>query len=327
MDAFVRIIRLGVMRMKYLRFIAKRLIYMIITLIITTFVIFLLLHTFGADPIMTICANKTVSAEMKQSIVESYHLDESVFSQYCIWLKGVVKGDFGLSYVGKQSVGMSIMSKMTVTIGLILGTMIISFVIALPIGLLQAVKAGRKTDQILSVLLLILASTPSFLLGLISLLIVSKFLPGYPVSGGFSSFGGFITRISIPCVVLSFVNIGLLSRLMRSSAIDELNKHYVVTSKAKGMAFNKILKGDVVPNSIIPVLTVASIMIGGIISESMLVEKVFSLPGLGSMLVKAVSENDFPITMAITLILLILFMVSSLIMDIVYTFVDPRVKL
>lgn len=313
--------------MKYLRFIAKRLLYMVLTLVLTTFVIFILLHTFGANPVMTICGNKTVSEEMKQSIIENYHLNENIISQYCTWLKGVFIGDFGISYVGKQSVGAAIIQKTPVTVGLIAGTMFISFLVSIPIGLLQAVKAGQKIDQIVSVLLVILSSTPSFLLGLISLLLVPIVLPGYPISGGYTDFGGFLTRISIPCIVLSFVNIGLLSRLMRSSAVEEMSKHYVITSKAKGMAFKKILIGDIVPNSIIPVLTVASVMIGGIISESMLVEKVFSLPGLGSMLVKAVSENDFPVTMAITLIMLVLFMVSSLVMDIVYTLIDPRVKL
>lgn len=300
---------------------------MMLTLLITTFVIFILLHIFGADPLMTICANKTVSEDMKQSIIKKYDLDKNVCSQYFIWLKNSITGDFGTSYVSKQSVTAELVNKMPVTVALIVGTMLISFIVALPIGVIQAVMAGRKADQILSILLLMLSSTPSFLLGLMALLVVPKILPGYSISGGYSDFGEFISRISVPCIVLSFVNIGLLSRLMRNSAIEEMGKHYVVTAKAKGMTFRKILLGDVLPNSIIPVLTVASVMIGGIVSESMLVEQVFSLPGMGSMLVKAVSENDFPITLAITSVMLVLFMVSSMIMDVIYTLIDPRVSL
>lgn len=300
---------------------------MMITLLITSFVIYLLLYIFGADPLLTICANKTVDSDMKQAIIEKYNLDKSVVEQYLIWLKGFLTGDFGISYVSKQSVTGEILNKMPVTIAIIVGTMLISFVIAIPIGIVQAIFAGRKPDQILSIMLLLLASTPSFLLGLIAVISIPHILPGYSISGGYNNIVGFLSRVSVPCFVLSFVNIGLLSRLMRNSAVGEMNQNYVITAKAKGISFRKIIIGDIVPNSIIPVLTVGSIMIGGIISESMLVEKVFSLPGLGSMLVNAVSENDFPITMAITMIMLIIFMISSMITDIVYTLIDPRVKL
>lgn len=313
--------------MKYLRFITKRICYMLITLLITSFVIFFLLHVFGTKPIITINAGKTVSDEILKSTEAKFNLNKNLITQYGIWLKDSVTGDFGISYVSKQSVTNEIVAKLPVTAAIIFGTMLISMLIALPLGLIQAVFAGKKLDQILSILLVVFASVPSFLLGLIALLIIPYILPGYNVSGGYNNMGEFISRVSVPCVVLAFINIGILSRIMRSSAVEELNKHYVTTAKAKGMPFRKILFGDVVPNSIIPVLTVSSVMIGGIVSESMLVEQIFSLPGLGSMLVKAVSENDFPVTMAITVILLILFMISSLITDVIYTLIDPRVSL
>ncbi len=313
--------------MKYLRFIGKRLIHMVITLIITSFVIFMLLHVFGAEPIMTINAGKTVNEATMNSTMEAYNLDKNIMVQYGIWLKNSIKGDFGMSYVSKQPVAADILNKIPLTATLIFGTLIFSLLVALPIGVIQAVFAGSKLDQILSVLLVFLASVPSFLLGLLALIFVSKVMPDYAISGGYNNFGEFFSRVSVPCVVLAFINIGILSRIMKSSAVEEMNKHYVVTAKAKGMPFKRIILSDVVPNSIIPALTVASVMVGGIVSESMLVEQIFSLPGLGSMLVKAVSENDFPITMAITVILLILFMVSSLITDIIYTLIDPRVSL
>ncbi|MDO4168066.1 MAG: ABC transporter permease [Eubacteriales bacterium] len=313
--------------MKYVKFISKRVLYMLITLFITSFVIFFLLHIFGADPILTICANKNVDGTIKDAMRKQYHLDQPLIEQYFIWLKGAVCGDFGVSYVGKLQVGTEIMNKVPVTAALIIGTSLCSFLLAIPLGVIQSVFAGRKLDTGIMVVLLVLASTPSFLLGLIALLIVPQILPGYSISGGYSNTAEFLSRVSIPCIVLSFVNIALLARLMRNSIVEQMNQNYVMTARAKGFSYMRTMLGHIVPNSIIPVLTVGSIMIGGIVSESMLVEQVFSLPGMGSILIKAISENDFPITMAITMIMLIIFMVCSMMIDIIYTLIDPRVEL
>lgn len=313
--------------MRYVKFILKRLFYMLITLFITSFVVFILLHMFGADPIMTICANKNVDGTIKEAMREQYHLNQPLLEQYVIWLKSAVCGDFGVSYVSKLQVNMEIMNKAPVTAALILGTSVFSFLLAIPIGIIQSMFAGRKLDTGIHIALLILASTPSFLLGLIALLVIPKILPGYAISGGYENMTEFLSRVSIPCIVLSFVNIALLARLMRNSIVEQMDQNYVMTARAKGISYIRTMFMHIVPNSIIPVLTVGSIMIGGIVSESMLVEQVFSLPGMGSILIKAISENDFPITMAITVIMLIIFMVCSLIVDIVYTRIDPRVEL
>lgn len=313
--------------MKYGKFLLKRIIYMVVTLLITSMVIFFLLHVFGADPLMTILANKTVDDASKAVIIEKFNLDKPIIEQYFIWLKGFVVGDFGVSYISKVPVASEVTAKMPVTGALIVGTMLISFLISIPLGMYQASRAGRKSDQTINIVLILFASTPSFLLGLIAVIGSQYLMPGYAISGGYSNTMEFISRISVPCLVLSFINIGLITRLMRNSALDELNKSYHMALQAKGMPGNKIIIGNILPNSIIPVLTVASVMIGGIVSESMLVEQTFSLPGLGSMMVTSVSSNDFPTTMTITMILLIVFMISSLFVDILFTLIDPRIKL
>lgn len=313
--------------MKYAVYLLKRIGILIITLVIVSFVVFMLIRASGKDPMITLIGSKTVSDEVRQTTMEKYNLDKPVVEQYLIWIDGVTKGDWGTSFQTKQPVLDSIAERVPVTIGLVFFSMLIAIVIAIPFGIICALHNNTIIDQIISTIMLVFTSTPSFLAAILFLVMIPKIMPGYAITGSIYSVGDYISRISVPSIVLSLFSIALLARILKSSVIEQLKSSYVMVAKAKGLSTFQIMKRHVLRNSIIPLLTIASTMIGGGIGGAVLVERIFTLPGLGSLLLESINSYDFPVVQAIVMIMLTIFLVSSLFVDFLYAIIDPRVKL
>ena len=220
-----------------------------------------------------------------------------------------------------------IMTRLPVTFGMVILSAIIGSVIAVIMGVTAALRRGKPADAGISSLMLVLSGTPSFLICILVLLFMTKYVPNYSFIGTFSNFGEFLQRIIIPSVIMSLTFIAMLGRITRSNMISQLQSPYINTAIAKGLSRGKITYKHAFHNAIIPVITVAGYMIAGSIGSTVIVEQVFSLPGIGGLLITAIEQNNFPIVQILVLFMLVAYLAMSFIVDILYTVLDPRVEL
>ncbi len=204
---------------------------------------------------------------------------------------------------------------------------ILGTVIAILIGVLAAMKRGTWIDSALSTLMLVISSIPTFVLSILAILFLLKYVPGYSFIGTYSNTAEFISRISVPGIIMAVGLVATLGRVTRSSMISQLQAPYMITAKAKGLGkFNKTFK-HAFHNAVIPVLTVAGYMFAGAIGSTVLIEQIFSLPGIGGMLVTGIQQNNYPIVQVLVLVMLVSYLIMSFVVDILYAVVDPRVEM
>jgi peptide/nickel transport system permease protein len=314
--------------MRYLKFFSQRLLFMAFTMIVVSFLVFLMLRASGVNPLDVLLGEKkTSTVEVKAQLAEQYHLNKPLTRQYLIWLKGAVGGDFGADYIKKQSVVSLIGARVQVTVGLVVMGMGIAILIAIPFGIISAVFKNTWVDHLISFIMLVLTSTPGFLVAIVALVLISKFMPSYHIVGTYSNFGQFLSRLLLPSLCMSLGTLALIGRITRSSMISTMQADFMVTTKAKGMGSGNIVIKHGFHNSVIPVLTISALMVGGAVAATVLVEQVFSLPGLGTLLTDSIMKYNYPVIQALTLLMLVIFQVISLIVDFVYVFIDPRIKI
>lgn len=314
--------------MKMIQYIFKRIVVMCFTLLIVSFLLFLALHLAGTDPLGVIIGEKqNISEQAREELRRQFYLDRPILEQYFIWLKSAVQGDFGIDYVQKVPVTQLIGGRSAVTIGMVFFSMLFSIIIAIPLGMISAIKKNTPIDSAISFVMLVLTSIPGFLMAMVMLVLLTKFVPGFQSIGTYRSTAEFLQRIMGPSICLAFGNVALIGRVTRNAMVEQMSADYVVTCKAKGISSTRLILSHVLKNSIIPIFTITAMMVGVMVGASVLVEQIFSLPGLGGLLSTACLKNNYPVIMALTLILLIIFQVTNLFADIMYTIIDPRIKL
>lgn len=185
----------------------------------------------------------------------------------------------------------------------------------------------RMSDAAISGLMLVLSGAPSFLVSILILIFMTKYVPGYSFIGTYTNFGEFLQRIMIPSLIMALTFVAMLGRITRSNMINQLQSPYIATAAAKGLKQSNITYKHAFHNAVIPVITVAGYMIAGSIGSTVIVEQVFSLPGIGGLLISAIEENNFPIVQILVLFMLGAYLVMSFVIDILYTVLDPRVDL
>lgn len=308
------------------KFILKRFGQLIIILIISSILIFLMVRLSRTDPVAVILGGKQTSAETVREVKEKFGLDKSLPEQYFAWITGMVRGDFGLSFKYQQEVSALIAGRIPVTLGLVFMGSVMALIIAIPLGVLCAVRQGTWIDKLGSVFSLILAGSPPFLTSIIMILIISKVTPDYPFTGGFTTAAEYFQRLALPSAALACVMIALACRVTRSSMIEQRSAPYTQTAIAKGVPDYKIIWKHNLKNAIIPVIAVVSVQIGGMVVGAVLVENVFSLAGLGTLLVDSIKTSDYAIVQDITMLLIFMFLVISTAVDIIYAAIDPRIQ-
>ena len=303
--------------MAYVKYILKKLIQIVVITFLVSLLVFFSLRLNPTSPLTVIIGNKQSTPELQQQYTEQFDLDEPLLKQYIIWLKGIAHGDLGIDYVQKQPILNQIIDRIPITIGLVLFSTILGTVIAILIGVLAAMKRGTWIDSALSTLMLVISS----------ILFLSKYVPGYSFIGTYSNTAEFISRISVPGIIMAIGLVATLGRVTRSSMISQLQAPYMITAKAKGLGkFNKTFK-HAFHNAVIPVLTVAGYMFAGAIGSTVLIEQIFSLPGIGGMLVTGIQQNNYPIVQVLVLVMLVSYLIMSFVVDILYAVVDPRVEM
>jgi peptide/nickel transport system permease protein len=292
-------------------------------MLVVSFVVFFLLRLSGSDPVMTLLGTKQATPELVAALREQYHLDDPLLLQYFHWVQGVVTGNLGTDYVYRQDISMLILSRIPVTIGLVLISSAIGIFVAIIMGIISALNRNGPIDKIISVLMLVLSSAPSFVVSILVLIILSNF--GISFVGALHSFSDYISRITIPACVMSLHMVAMLGRITRTSMITQLQSPYITTATAKGLPGAAVTFKHAFHNAVIPVLTIAGLMIASSVGGTVLIEQIFSLPGIGGLLVEGIQMGNYPIVQILVIFMLGVYLVMSFVVDLLYNIVDPRV--
>jgi len=258
-------------------------------------------------------------------------LDKPIWVQYFTWLGNAVSGDLGFSLDTGRSVAELLGERIGPTVYLMGLSLLLSVLIAIPLGLFAAVRKGRLADYTASVVSLGAVCTPPFFLGILGIYIFSLKLGLLPSSGmstpGEVGFVDSLQHLIMPLLILGFSGSGALTRYVRSSVIAELHSDYVRTAEAKGVSATGVVTKHVLRNALIPVITIIALSLPGLLAGAVVIETVFAWPGMGQLAIAAFNGRDYPVIIGFALFFSIMVLVSNLIADLLYTLVDPRVKL
>ena len=310
------------------RFIAKRIISVIPVLIIVSIVIFSLIHLVPGDPATAMLGDLATEEDIAALRIRM-GLDKPLIEQYFIWIGNIFHGDFGMSVVNNETVGSLIISHIRPTISLAIYALVIAAVIAIPLGMIASRKKGSAIDHVVSVISLAGISLPSFLLGLFLMLLFSVKFRIFPVSGYKEISEGFLEHIrslTLPAIALGFMNAALMMRMTRASMLEVLGSDYIKMAKAKGVKEFSLLTKHAFKNTLVTLITIFGQSIVQALSGAAVVESLFAVPGLGQLMVNSIGRRDYYVIQAIILLIAVINVVINMIIDILYGFVDPRVR-
>lgn len=303
-------------------YILRRIGQSIIVLIGVSLIAFLLLYAVPADP-ARIIAGPHATQQVVEQIRKNLGLNLPIYQQYLVYMWHLLQGNLGTSYIFSQPVSLLIGQRMGATAELALGCWIMELVIGIPLGIYTARRANTKRAILVSALALVGISVPVYWLGLILLVLFGFKLQWLPL-GGFG--GGAIQYLILPAVTYGITGAAYYTRLLHSSMIDIMNQDYIRTARAKGAAENRVIYRHVLRNALIPVTTFAGLDIGTLLAGVVLVEETFNWPGMGLLSVQSIGNQDIPVIMGTVLLLAVFVVLFNLIVDIVYGFLDPRIR-
>ena len=306
--------------------IAIRLGQMVIVLIGISFITYLLVYLAPGDPAragFTISGVIPTEAEV-EAMRQTLGLDQPFLVQYWNWLTACLQGDFGTSYTVAQGkpVAAVLLTRLWPTIKLALLALAIMLVFSVPLGILSAVHQNKPIDYIVRALTFFGVSVPGFWVGLILILVFAVTLGLVPAI----SSGGDLRSLILPACTLAFAMTAKYTRQVRTAVLEELNQDYVVGARARGVSERKILWRNVLPNSMLPLITLLGLSMGSLLGGTAVVEVIFSYPGMGNLAVNAITAYDFPVIQAYVLWVALIYMVINLVVDISYNFIDPRMR-
>lgn len=306
------------------RFLVRRLAYLGPVLLGITFFAFLLIHIAPGDPVFLILGDEYSNVELREQVRADLGLDAPVLIQYARWLGRLVLADMGTSIFSNLPVADLVFGRLPVTLQLAGVTLLIAVIVGIGAGVISAVNGGRWIDSSLRVLATVGIAVPVFWLGIMLILVFSLHLNWLPAGGGPARHG--LKALILPSIALSASFAALLTRIVRSEVLDALQQDYVRTARAKGLRPATIYYGHTLKNALIPVITVIGTQLGILLSGAVLTEHVFSLPGLGSLLIDSIYRRDFPLIQGALLVIGAFFVLVNLFVDMAYALVDPRVR-
>ncbi len=306
------------------RTLAKRLLQMIIVLFGISFFTFCLTYLAPGDPVRTMyAASGTMpSEEIIEATRDEMGLNDPFLMQYARWLGNCLKGDFGTSYSMNQPVLSIIGEKIVPTLKLAFLSLLIMLAVAVPFGVIAAVKQNRPIDYLIRGCTFLGVSIPNFWVGLLLLYLFALKLGLLPVV----STGNGISKIILPAITLAFAMSAKYTRQVRTAVLEELNQDYVVGARARGIDERTILWRHVFPNALLPLVTLLGLSLGSLLGGTAVVEVIFSYPGLGNLAVSAITAYDYPLIQAYVLWIALIYMVINLIVDLSYDLLDPRIR-
>jgi peptide/nickel transport system permease protein len=308
-----------------IRFLGRRLVHTLPVIVGITLASFVLIHLVPGDPIRIMLGGKAPQARIDE-INHELKLDRPLPQQYIAFVGGATHGDLGESIILRRPVSSVVGERLGPSIFLLVYGTLIGIVIAVPLGIVSALKRNRLPDHAIRLLTLIAFAMPSFWLGLILIRKFSLDLGLFPVSGYGQGFFGHVHSLTLPSLTIGLFLASMLIRSLRSSLVDVLGAEYIEAARARGLSETRIVLKHGLRNSLIATITVLAVNLGWLIGGAVVIEKVFDIPGLGQLLVESVFTRDFPVIQALTLVFGLLVIVINLLSDLSYALIDPRVR-
>jgi peptide/nickel transport system permease protein len=309
-------------------YIVQRLLIAIPTLIITSMVIFGILAAAPGDPLAQLATNPDVPAEVRLQIRHQYGLDQPTPIRYVKWATSFVQGNWGYSFASRIDVSKLILQRLPTDLWVVGVAYLCALLIALPVGVLAAVKQYSFFDQLATTFAFIGFSLPTFFTGLLLIIVFSISLGWLPfIYNTTATAPAEIVKQSImPIAVLALFQAATLTRFTRASVLDNVRQDYVRTARAKGVSERRVVLHHVVRNSLIPVVTLVALSLPAVFTGAVVTEQIFRVPGIGSLLITSILNNDTPVVMAITFVYAILVVLFNLVADVLYGVLDPRIR-
>ncbi|PDW00149.1 ABC transporter permease [Candidatus Viridilinea mediisalina] len=314
-------------------YIIRRLLYAIPTLLGISLVIFLVLTLAPGDPLAQFAADPSVPPEVREQIRASFGLNDPWYIRYFKWLSALLVGDWGYSFASRMPVLDLIAQRMPQTLQVVGLAYLISVCLALPIGIISAVKPYSLFDHVATTFAFIGFSLPTFFTGLLLILVFSVHLRWLPLIydstlevRDLNSLWLQIRQMIMPVTVLALFQTGTLTRFVRASMLEHLPMDYARTARAKGLSERKVILGHVLRNSMIPVVTLIALGVPTIFTGAIVTEQIFRINGIGELLIRSIQNSDTPVIMAITFIFAILVVLFNLVADVLYGILDPRIR-
>jgi len=315
------------------RYLLKSLLYVIPSVIGISIVLFTVLALAPGDPFEELATNPAIPAEVRANLREKFGLDDPIALRYVRWFGAMVQGDWGFSFASRINVDTLILQRIPVTLFVIGSSLLLAFLVALPVGVLAATRPYSVFDQVASTLALMGFALPTFCTGLLLILVFSIYLDWLPFvyradisATGWRWYWEHFRQAIMPVAVLGFFQGASWTRYVRSAVLDVIRLDYVTTARSKGLAERVVVVKHVVRNAMIPVVTLVGLQLPAIFGGAIVTEQIFRVPGIGSLLIAAILANDTPVIMAVTFVLSCLVILINLLTDILYGWLDPRIS-
>ncbi|RYE10555.1 MAG: ABC transporter permease [Hyphomicrobiales bacterium] len=307
-------------------YLLRRLLLLIPLAVGVSIVVFLLASMIPGGPIAALLAGKSTDTATIEAMRQRYNLDLPLYEQYLLWMRGVLQGNLGTSIFTGQPVSAAILERIWLTLALNLSGVLMCLLIGGMLGIAAAVNRGSFFDRAIVSVSLFLSSAPSFVLAIAGLYLLAYKLGWFPLFGiGKGGFLETLRHLALPALVVSISPLGFVTKMVRASMIDQLDQDYVTFARARGVPYSRVLFVHALRNALIPILTAAGLLFVGLLTGTVFVETVFGLPGMGRLLITAVQFNDFPVMQGVVLFVAAWIVLLNLIIDALYTIVDPRV--
>jgi peptide/nickel transport system permease protein len=314
-------------------YVLRRLLIALPSLLGISLILFTVLALAPGDPFEELAQNPNVPPEVRMALRAQFGLDDPIWQRYFHWLLNMMRGDWGFSFVSRIDVDTLILQRLPVTIAVIGLAQVLALVVALPVGVLAAVKPYSWFDRIASTFAFVGFSLPTFFTGVLFILFFSIYLGWLPFvyradlsETGVAWWVAQFKQSIMPIAVLGLFQAASMMRYVRSSVLDVIRLDYVTTARSKGLAERVVINKHVVRNALIPVVTLVALQMPAVFGGAIVTEQIFRIPGIGSLLIDAILRNDTPVIMAVTFVFATLVVAFNLIADILYGWLDPRIS-
>ena len=282
--------------------------------------VFLLIHLVPGDPVQAMLGESALQTDI-DNLRERLGLNEPLLIQYKNYFLDLLKGDFGTSIVSGRKVTKEILSRFPATLELAVASILIAVLISFPLGLLSALKKDSAWDVLATAVSTLGLAIPNFWLGPLLIILFSIKLSIFPVSGR-----GTIAHLVLPAITLGTALSALLTRIVKTSVAEELKEDYVRVALAKGFTKRRVLLKHVFRNALIPIITILALQIGSLLTGAIITETIFSWPGIGRLIIRAINQRDYPLVQGIILFIAFIYIITNFLADIFYAVIDPRIR-
>lgn len=309
-------------------YIIKRLLAMIPVLLLVSIVVFMIIHLTPGDPAV-IMLGEEAKPELLAALRKELGLDQPLPIQYATWLAQILRGDLGRSIRTNQPVLEAVIQRLPPTVELTLLSLLVSLSIAVPTGIISATRRGSRIDLVTTTLALLGVSMPNFVLALLLVLVFSLWLRWLPPIGYTpiqQDLAANLKGMIMPAITLGAAAAAVVARLTRSSLLEVLGQDYIRTARAKGLRERMVIYTHALKNALIPVVTIVGLQMGALLGGAVITESIFSFPGVGRLIVASIFERDFPLVQGSVLFLATVFLFVNFLVDLMYAFLDPRIR-